>query len=84
MPPSGLQTEQYQQCADLYKQEKYTECTELCLFNMTDPNMPRFLQIKTLVLIASAAGSEDDSDSGWRKAEVSHTLDLPSCVSKVA
>jgi hypothetical protein len=79
MPASDLQNAQYQQCADLYKQEKYTQCTELCLYNMTDPNMPRFLQIKTHVLIASAADSEDDSDSGWQKAEVSHILDLRVC-----
>jgi hypothetical protein len=79
MPAFDLQNAQYQQCTELYKQEKYTECTELCLSNMADPNIPRFLQIKTLVLIASAAGSEDDSDSGWQKAEVSHVLDLRVC-----
>jgi hypothetical protein len=71
MPTHDLQYQQYQQCAELYKQEKFTECTELCSNNMTDINMPRYLQIKTLILMAGVAGSEDDSESGWRKAEVS-------------
>jgi hypothetical protein len=70
---------QYRQCAELHKQRKYTECIELGSHIMADPKMPRHLQIKTLVLIAGATGSGDESDSGWRKAEVSNTPGLRVC-----
>lgn len=60
--------DQYEQCRTLYEQDKYTECTHLGLQNMKDHNMPRYLQIKTLILLV---GAENDS---WHKAEVGDGL----------
>ena len=57
--------EQYQQCAALYDEGKWEECTKVGLRNMADWTMPRYLHIKTLVLMI---GAEEYS---WYKAEVS-------------
>jgi hypothetical protein len=69
MPGHDHQREQYQQRIDLFKEEKYIECIKLCLDNLTDLNLPPSLQIKTLIVITNATGSEDESDGGWRLAE---------------
>lgn len=55
---------QYLQCQAHYDKGKFTECTKLVLSNLSDPKMPRYLQIKTLVLLV---GAENDS---WEEAEV--------------
>ena len=52
---------------DLFKEEKYTECIELCLHNLTDPNLPRHLKIKTLIVASNATGSQDESIRGWQR-----------------
>jgi hypothetical protein len=64
MADRNLYYKQWHECKELYKQAKYTECIKLCLHNMGDPTMPRFFQIKTLLLLVSA---EDDD---WEKTEV--------------
>lgn len=48
----------------MYDEGKLTECTKLGLSNLSDPEMLRYLQIKTLVLLV---GAENDS---WEEAEV--------------
>jgi len=55
---------QYHECEELYMQEKYTECTKLALYSLTDSSMPRYFVIKTLLLLV---GAENDD---WHKAEV--------------
>jgi hypothetical protein len=76
MPGHDLHHEQYHRCADLFSQNKYTECIKLCLHSITNPDMPRILQIQTLITISGAIGSEGESDDSWRKAEVSHAVSL--------
>lgn len=76
MPGHDLHREQYHRCVDLFKQKKYTECIKLCLHSMTNPDMPRILQIQTLITISGAIGSEGESDDSWWKAEVSHAVSL--------
>jgi hypothetical protein len=61
---NNLYFKQYKECEQLYDQGKYTECTRLPLHNMTDLMMPRYVEIKTLILLV---GAENDS---WKKAEV--------------
>jgi hypothetical protein len=61
---NNLYLKQYKECEQLYNQGKYTECTSLALYNMTDLTMPRYVEIKTLILLV---GAENDS---WKKAEV--------------
>lgn len=70
---SELSFEQYEQCRTLDEQEKYTECTNLAFHNMSDPHMPRYLQIKTLILLV---GAENFS---WHKAEVG-SYETPSMI----
>jgi hypothetical protein len=76
MPGHDHQRERYQRCLDLFKAGKYAECVNLCLDNLTDPNMTRALQIKTLIVISNATGSHDESDGGWQNVEVSHARNL--------
>lgn len=57
--------ERYEQCRLLYEQEKYAECLKRGLQNMANRDIPRFLEMKTLVLLV---GAECES---WHKAEVS-------------
>jgi hypothetical protein len=56
--------EQYQECAALYNERKWKECTKVALRNMATHTMPRYLQIKTLLVLI---GAEEHS---WYKAEV--------------
>jgi hypothetical protein len=58
--------EQYQQYAALYDGKKWEECTKVALRNMANCTMPRYLQIKTLLVLI---GAEKHS---WCKAEVGH------------
>ncbi|GAB7325351.1 hypothetical protein MBLNU13_g09393t1 [Cladosporium sp. NU13] len=63
MAEQDLYFKQYNECEELYTQEKYTECTKLALYNLTDSTMPRYFLIKTLLLLV---GAENDD---WHKAE---------------
>lgn len=56
--------EQYQECAALYDEKKWEECKKVGIRNMADCTMPRYLHIRTLILIA---GAEEYS---WYKGEV--------------
>lgn len=70
-------SEQYLQCLELFDHRRYTECFQLCLRTMTDPNLSLYLQTTTLILkiktilVISAAEPEADADGAWWKAEVS-------------
>lgn len=56
--------EQYQECAALYDEKKWEECKKVGIRNMADCTMPRYLHIRTLILLA---GAEEYS---WYKGEV--------------
>ena len=63
-PASDLQHVKYRQCVALSKQRKLAECTQVCLHNMTDPNILRYFHIKTLFLLSAA------QDEDWPEVEV--------------
>lgn len=58
-----LYLEVYEECCKLHDQKKWKDCIALCHHNLSDDSMPRFLQMKTLLLLT---GAVDD----WRRAEV--------------
>jgi hypothetical protein len=72
---SGLQHdihyERYRECAALYNEKKWKECTEVARRNMAYCTMPRYLQVKTLLVLI---GAEEHS---WYKAEVDHHHHCP-------
>jgi hypothetical protein len=74
---SGLQHdihyERYRECAALYNEKKWKESTEVARRNMAYCTMPRYLQVKTLLVLI---GAEEHS---WHKAEVGrqHYCTLP-------
>jgi hypothetical protein len=59
--------ELYSECHSLYEQEKWAECFNLGAHNLSDQSTPRYLQIKTLILLVGAA---DD----WYTAEVTCSI----------
>jgi hypothetical protein len=67
IPEDDLYAIQFEECYTLYQQEKFTECIAAAKFNMTDPTLPPYILMKTLILIANA---EDD----WEAAEVSSNI----------
>ena len=67
IPEDHLCAIRFQECYELYQQEKFTECVAAARFNLTDPTLPRYTRIKTLTVIANA---EDD----WEAAEVGQVI----------
>jgi hypothetical protein len=66
--------EQYRECAALYNEKKWEECTKVALRNMANHTMPRYLQVKTLLMLV---GAEERS---WYKAEVGHQHYCPETI----
>ncbi|KAK3625670.1 hypothetical protein LTR56_020282 [Elasticomyces elasticus] len=60
--PRSLYAVQFLEAVQLYNDHKYDECITLARYNLTDPTLPRYYHIKTLLLIVNA---EED----WYPAE---------------
>lgn len=58
-----IYTDQFNQCRALYDEGRYEECYNLGAHNLSDSSTPRYLKIKTLILLV---GAVDD----WHHAEV--------------
>ena len=69
IPEKDLYAIQFEECYALYQEEKFTECIKAAKFNLSDPTVPRYIVIKTLILIANA---EDD----WEAAEVGQNVSI--------
>ncbi len=52
--PSSKYAKDYLEAVDLFDKEHYDACIEAMKHSMTDMNMPRYYQIKHLLLHASA------------------------------
>ncbi|KAK5131178.1 hypothetical protein LTR08_001264 [Meristemomyces frigidus] len=52
--PMTLYARHYLDAVGLFDKEKLEQCIELCKYNLTDPTVPRYYQIKNLLLIAGA------------------------------
>lgn len=62
-PNDDLYAQQFKECYLLYEQEKYDECIASAKLNLSDPTLPIYFKIKTLVTLANA---EED----WEATEV--------------
>ena len=47
IPEDDLYAIQFQECYELYEQEKFTEGVAAARFNLADPTLPRYIRIKT-------------------------------------
>jgi hypothetical protein len=57
-----LHAQQFKECYLLYEQEKYDECIASAKLNLSDPTLPIYFKIKTLVTLANAEEEWEDTE----------------------